>query len=207
MRLSNSSGSNHPSTVVLIFTLPSSRPVQIQVESLWVSDWTNFGESPVLSVEAKCNTCGNPNGPAFNGAFRWDWAVPFDDYGVDAYGQITFTNSYGIGGNAEGAAMGSVAVPEGTEINGIGVTGDASVQAKGFVNSDYLVQTQYQVMLYEWDIFVSGTADTMAWDMFLNLEEREEQQAYHEYFLPLQVEEVKPLSSMKSMSLALLITV
>ena len=156
---------------------------------LWVSDWTNFGESPVLSVEAKCNTCGNPNGPAFNGAFRWDWAVPFDDYGVDAYGQITFTNSYGIGGNAEGAAMGSVAVPEGTEINGIGVTGDASVQAKGFVNSDYLVQTQYQVMLYEWDIFVSGTADTMAWDMFLNLEEREEQQAYHEYFLPLQVEE------------------
>ncbi len=162
---------------------------------LWVEDWWNgqVGESPVLSVEALCNSCGNPSGPDFNGAFRWDWAVPFDDYGLDAYGSVTFTNSYGLGGSAngqagaEGAAMAHGDYEEAGAEGSIKAAGD--VQVKGFVNSEYRVQTQYQVMLYEWETEVSGTADTMAWDMYLNLEAREEQQAYHEYFLPVQVEE------------------
>ncbi len=159
---------------------------------LWVEDWTNYGASPVLSVEALCFACGDPSGPEFNGAFRWDWAVPFDDYGIDAYGEIVFTNSYGLGAGAngeagaEGSAMSHGQYTENIE-GDIKAAGD--VQVKGYVNSDYRVQTQYQVMLYEWDVETTGTADTMAWDMYLNLEAREEYQAYHEYFLPLQVEE------------------
>jgi len=159
---------------------------------LWVEDWTNYGVSPVLSVEALCFACGSPSGPDFNGAFRWDWAVPFDDYGISSYGEIVFTNSYGLGGGAngeagaEGAAMAHGEYTENVEgdINAAG-----NVQVKGYVSSDYRVQTQYQIMLYEWDVETTGTADTMAWDMYLNLEARETYQAYHEYFLPVQVEE------------------
>jgi hypothetical protein len=43
--------------------------------------------------------------------------------------------------------------------------------------------------LYEWDVDVTGGADIMAWDMYLNLEARDNQSAYHEYFLAIQVEE------------------
>jgi len=64
-----------------------------------------------------------------------------------------------------------------------------SVQTKGYVNSEYRVQTQYDITLFEWDVFVDGRADMMAWDMFLNLEARAEQSAYHEYFLSIQVDE------------------
>jgi len=158
---------------------------------LWVEDWTNFGASPVLSVEALCFACGSPTGPDFNGAFRWDWAIPFDDYGIDAYGEIVFTNSYGIGGGADGeaGAEGSaMAHGEYTENVDGDISAAGNVQVKGYVSSDYRVQTQYQVSLYEWDVETTGTADTMAWDMYLNLEAREEYQAYHEYFLPVQVE-------------------
>ena len=143
-------------------------------------------------MEALCFACGSPSGPDFNGAFRWDWAVPFDDYGISSYGEIVFTNSYGLGGGAngeagaEGAAMAHGEYTENVEgdINAAG-----NVQVKGYVSSDYRVQTQYQIMLYEWDVETTGTADTMAWDMYLNLEARETYQAYHEYFLPVQVEE------------------
>ncbi len=161
---------------------------------LWVEDWTNYGASPVLSVEALCFACGDSLGPDFNGAFRWDWAVPFDDYGIDAYGEIVFTNSYGIGGGADGeaGAEGSaMAHGQYTENVDGDIKASGNVQVKGYVSSEYRVQTQYQVMMYEWDLETTGTADTMAWDMYLNLEAREEYQAYHEYFLPVQVEEGK----------------
>ena len=50
-------------------------------------------------------------------------------------------------------------------------------------------QTQYEVTLYEWDVEVDGRADVMAWDMYLNTGVRDDQNAYHEYFLAIQVEE------------------
>jgi hypothetical protein len=120
------------------------------------------------------------------GAFRWDWSVPFESYGIDAYGQVTFQNSYGIGGASEGAAMahGEYQLDEdGT------VKAEGSVQVKGYLSTEYSVRTQYEVTLYEWDVFVDGRADLMAWDMYLNLGERETQSAYHEYFLAVQVAE------------------
>ena len=159
---------------------------------LWVEDWTNFGASPVLSVEALCLACGSQTGPDFNGAFRWDWAVPFDDYGIDSYGEVVFTNSYGVGSGADGAAGAegsAMAHGEYTENVDGDISASGNVQVKGYVSSDYRVQTQYQVSLYEWNVETTGTADTMAWDMYLNLSAREEYQAYHEYFLPVQVAE------------------
>ena len=51
------------------------------------------------------------------------------------------------------------------------------------------MQTQYNITLYEWDVDVIGSGDMVAWDMYLNLEARAEESAYHEYYLAIQVPE------------------
>jgi len=152
---------------------------------LWADEWSDWGEYPVLSVEAMTDV------EREQGAFRWDWSVPFESYGIDAYGQVTFQSIYGIGSTSEGAAMahGEYQMNEDGEMKAEG-----SVQVKGYHSSEYSVQTQYEVTLYEWDVFVDGRADLMAWDMYLNLGARETQSAYHEYFLAVQVESGQPFT-------------
>jgi hypothetical protein len=147
---------------------------------LWADEWSDWGEHPVLTVEAMTDV------EREQGAFRWDWSIPFETYGIDAYGQVTFQNMYGIGSASEGAAMahGEYQLDEAGAMKAEG-----SVQVKGYHSSEYSVQTQYEVTLYEWDVFVDGRADLMAWDMYLNLGARETQSAYHEYFLAVQVAE------------------
>ena len=152
---------------------------------LWADEWSDWGEYPVLTVEALTDA------EREQGAFRWDWSVPFESYGIDAYGQVTFQNSYGIGSSSEGAAMAHGEY----QLNDDGeVQAEGSVQVKGYLSTEYSVRTQYEVTLYEWDMFVDGRADLMAWDMYLNLGERETQSAYHEYFLAVQVAEGEPFT-------------
>ena len=150
---------------------------------LWADEWSDWGQHPVLSVEAMTDI------EREQGAFRWDWSVPFESYGIDAYGQVTFQNKYGIGSDSEGAIMAHGEYPI-TEDGAVKAEGN--VQIKGYHSNEYSVQTQYEVTLYEWDVFVDGRADLMAWDMYLNLGARETQSAYHEYFLSVQVEEGTP---------------
>ena len=109
---------------------------------------------------------------------------------IDAYSQVTFVNKYGIGSDSEGAAMihGEYKLDE----DGYEVATEGELQVKGYHSSEYSVNTQYEVTLYEWDVYVDGRADLMAWDMYLNLGERERQSAYQEYFLSIQVEEGMP---------------
>lgn len=158
------------------------RGIPAQDDKLWVTDWNDWSWSspPALSVEAIADV------EREHGAFRWDWAVPFENYGIDAYGQVTFTNSYGLGLDAEGAVMAHGEYPI-TEDGSVKAAGN--VQTKGFLSSDYRVQTQYEVTLYEWDVYVNGQAGMMAWDTYLNLEARSEESVYHEYFMSIQVEE------------------
>ena len=150
---------------------------------LWADELQDWGEYPVLSVEAITDVSRE------QGAFRWDWSVPFENYGIDAYGQVSFSNQYGIGGNAEGSVMahGEYQISEEGDVKAAG-----DVQVKGYIGTEYRVQTQYDVTLYEWDVFVNGRADMMAWDVYLNLGARDDQSAYHEYFLAIQVEEGEP---------------
>ena len=150
---------------------------------LWADEWSDWGEHPVLSVEAMTDI------EREQGAFRWDWSVPFESYGIDAYGQVTFQNKYGIGSDSEGAIMAHGAYPLSDDGD---IKAEGNVQIKGYHSSEYSVQTQYEVTLYEWDVYVDGRADLMAWDMYLNRGERETQSAYHEYFLSVQVEEGMP---------------
>ena len=72
---------------------------------LWADEYQDWGEYPVLSIEALTDVSREA------GAFRWDWSVPFENYGMDAYGQITFSNQYGIGASAEGAVMAHGEIP------------------------------------------------------------------------------------------------
>jgi len=163
-----------------------------QGEELWITDWNDWGMNPypVLSVDAYTDISRE------RGSFRWDWSVPFENYGIEAYGQISIGSQYGIGAGStagvEGSAMTAINIPDGVEINGNEVSGGANanveIQSKGYMSSEYKVQTQYNIALYEWDVDVIGGADTMAWDMYLNLEDRAEESAYHEYYLAIQSE-------------------
>jgi MYXO-CTERM domain-containing protein len=142
-------------------------------------------EGPALAVYTDTNI------ESQNGAFRWDWSLPFDNYGIDAYGEVTFTNAYGIGASAEGAVMAHGEYPI-TEDGSVKAAGN--VQAKGYVSSEYKIQTQYQVTLWRWEMEVQGSASYMDWALTLNNTDREMENAYHEYFLVMQVEEGEPFT-------------
>ncbi len=139
--------------------------------------YLEVGGDPVLAVRADTDTSEGV------GAFRWDWSVPFENYGMDSYGEVTMATEYGIGGDAEGSAVYAKKVEED------GTTAEVDVQAKGYVSTEYKVATQYQVTLYRWNTYVNGSAGYMDWELELDTSDREEQSAYHEYFLVMQVEE------------------
>jgi len=127
---------------------------------LWTDQWQDWGGHPVMSVEAHTDISLE------QGAFRWDWSIPFETYGIDAYGQVTLKNEYGLGIESEGAAVAHGEYQLDEEGN---VEAEGEVQIKGFANEEYSVKTQYNITLWEWEIFVDGRADLMAWDMYLNL--------------------------------------
>ena len=153
--------------------------------TLWSDQWLDWGEHPVMSVQATTDT------GVESGAFRWDWSLPFESYGIDAYGQVTLKSEYGLGVESEGAAM---AHGEYKMDDDIAWMAEGDVQVKGYADESYRVKTQYNVTLWEWEVFVDGRADLMAWDMYLNLSARDTQSAYHEFFLSIQVEENKPFT-------------
>ena len=153
--------------------------------TLWSDQWQDWGEHPVMSVQATTDTSVE------SGAFRWDWSLPFESYGIDAYGQVTLKSEYGLGVESEGAAMahGEYKMDDDTAW-----MAEGDIQVKGYADESYRVKTQYNVTLWEWEVFVDGRADLMAWDMYLNLSARDEQSAYHEFFLSIQVEENQPFT-------------
>jgi len=118
-------------------------------------------------------------------SFRWDWSIPFDNYGWDAYGNITMKTEYGLSVNAEGSAQKAFEYVNGVEA-------EANVQAKGFLNTDYKVSTQYEVTLWRWEVVVHGSAGQIDWQMNLHSPDREKQNAYHEFFIVMQADEGVP---------------
>lgn len=120
-------------------------------------------------------------------AFRWDWSLPFESYGLESYGQATLRNSYGVGASAEGSAMyaETYAKDETTKVEG-------KVQAKGNVSSEYNVKTEFTTELYFWETEVLGRPGEMKWSTILTDSHREEESAYYEYFLVMQAQEGVP---------------
>ena len=143
-----------------------------------VDDWyLNTGDNPVQTVSATTDISRE------NGAFRWDWSLPFENYGMDSYGQVTMRSEYGIGANAEGSAMYAQKVEKD------GAKADVNVQTKGYANSEYSVQTEYSITLWSWYTRVRGEPGEMTWNVTLDNDTKAEESAYHEYFLVMQVDE------------------
>lgn len=119
------------------------------------------------------------------GAFRWDWSIPFDSYGWDQYGNITMETKYGIDASAEGSVQKAVKLDGPVPV-------ETTVQAKGYFNTKYQVQTKYEITLYRWEVVVHGTAGQIDWQMNLHTKDRESQNAYHEFFIVMQSEQGVP---------------
>jgi MYXO-CTERM domain-containing protein len=143
------------------------------------NDWFLMASDdwPVQDVEAN----GRVNGRQ---AFRWDWSVPFDNYGLESYGQVTMKSQYGLSLASEGSAMAAKTVTD----EATGATAEASVQAKGNIGTEYSVSTNYTVDLWSWYTFVDGSPGTMNWTTVLDNTKQDEENAYYEYFLVMQVE-------------------
>ena len=146
-----------------------------------VEDWELVtDDDPVVSVTAETDTSYG------NGAFRWDWSVPFESYGIDSFGEATLKTEYGIGLNAEGSALAGETVDEdGDKVEG-------TIQVKGYVDNEFKVQSQFQISLYSWEMLVHGTPSSMEWELTLNTSLQNDQSAYHEFFLVMQADEDEP---------------
>ncbi len=121
-------------------------------------------------------------------AFRWDWSIPFDNYGWDAFGNVTMETKYGLSVDAEGSAQKAFEFEKG------GVPVEANVQAKGYFNSNYQVNTKYEVTLNRWEVVVHGSAAQIDWQLNLHSPDRETQNAYHEYFIAMQADQGVPFT-------------
>ena len=122
-----------------------------------------------------------------NAGFRWDWSLPFESYGWDAYGSVTMESSYGLNTNAEGAAM--IAYEQKESADGVTEEIEATVQSKGYMNDSFQIQTKYQITLWRWEMMVQGTPADMDWDLYLDSWDRQEQNAYHEFMVVMQADE------------------
>ena len=145
-------------------------------------------DNPVLSLHAETYN------DMENSGFRWDWSIPFESYGWDSYGSVTMASSYGLNTNAEGAAMVAYEqrIEEGSDTEGT-VTEEvaATVQAKGYMNDSFQIQTKYQITLWRWEMMVQGTPSDLDWDLYLDSWDRQEQNAYHEFMVVMQADEDK----------------
>jgi len=153
---------------------------KLRTSPLELDGWRLETGNSILYLDAESDLASQA------GSFRWDWSVPFESYGWDSYGSVTLETEYGLGLNAEGSAMTATGSDED------GMSYSAEVQSKGYLNSEYKVRTQYQVTLWRWEVMVQGSAGHMSWDMVLNSGDREDQNAYHEFFLVMQTELGQP---------------
>ena len=153
---------------------------KVRTSPLELDGWRLETGNSILYLDAEADLASQA------GSFRWDWSVPFESYGWDSYGSVTLETEYGLGLNAEGSVMTATGSDED------GVSYSAEVQSKGYLNSEYKVRTQYQVTLWRWEVMVQGSAGHMSWDMVLNSGDREDQNAYHEFFLVMQTELGQP---------------
>lgn len=118
-----------------------------------------------------------------HGGFRWDWSLPFRDYGMDAYGTIRMRADYGVGLMGNGAAQAAYQVTdEGYEV-------EVDGQTTGHLTADYNVNTNYEVTLYRWDVYTRNSARMLEWSLFLRTADREAQNADHHYFIAMQTPE------------------
>ncbi len=147
-----------------------------------------------------------PNGE--QGALRWDWSVPFQNYKWEPVKTIQMEESYSAGydisggasasadpvkiaaavatGGASAAADGATAeFKEGGFLKDI--TSKVDIQSKGYMNKKFSVSSKYSVTLYKWEMVVQGGAGHMIWNLIVSKDgSAAKDSAYHEYFVVVQ---------------------
>jgi hypothetical protein len=129
---------------------------------------------PAQRVQASVDPSGD------EGAIRWDWSIPFQNYRWEPARVIEVEQSYTAGADIEGGAMRSL-------------TEGVNIQAKGFVNARHRVSSRYTITLWRWQMAVQAGATDMDWSLIALDPEHEQDPSYHEYFLVLQSERDVPV--------------
>jgi hypothetical protein len=153
-----------------------------QEEDWWTGFWD--GNKPCQLVDVNMADMGSA------GSIRWDWSVPFQNYGWEPIGSIEVAQSYSVGFDGDAQASGNPlgAFKEGGFLKDI--TKNANIQAKGQFNKSFSVSSQYTVTLHKWQMFVQGGATHMTWNLVVAPEGSiSDDSAYHEYYVVVQAPE------------------
>ncbi len=74
---------------------------------------------------------------------------------------------------------------------------DTTIQAKGYVNADFKVSSQYTITLYHWQMLVKSGAQNISWKLILlpNAvgEEKDDESGYYEYYVVFQATRGTPV--------------
>ncbi|MFT7624860.1 MAG: MYXO-CTERM domain-containing protein [Myxococcota bacterium] len=132
-----------------------------------------------------------------HGALRWDFCVPFETYKWEPVKTMQISESYGAGysltGNADAKGKVSKQFKEGGAVADL--TANANIQAKGYINNDFKVQSQYTITLYKWQMLVSSGGQNISYKLVVlpNDKETEDESGYYEYFIVIQAERGTPV--------------
>ena len=147
---------------------------RVATEESWIDNAMLRDIGPVQQVEANVNDDGR------QGAIRWDWSVPFQNYRWEPERVIEVQQTYAAGVQAEGGAMASV-------------TEGVNIQAKGVLSANHQVKSRYTITLWRWQMLVLAGATDMSWNLVALDPAHAQDPAYHEYFLVLQAERGQPV--------------
>ena len=169
--------------------------------------WDGWGNNPA-SQSVFAEMAGN----GANGAINFSYSLPFQNYGYDvkqvnqisqgysAGVDLTATGSIGGGLGANAGAKFDIPLTEGVFLKTAvdsNTSIDGKIQSKGYFQKQYSVTSNYTVTVYNWQMAVTGGAvndndNKMMWDLFVAEEnDKEDDSAYHEYFLAVQVPQGK----------------
>ena len=133
-----------------------------------------------------------------HGALRWDFCVPFETYKWEPLKTMQIKESYGAGysltGTANGKGKASKQFKEGGAVADL--TADASIQAKGYINNDFKVQSQYTITLYKWQMLVQSGGQDIHYKMVVlphDEDQNQEESGYYEYFIVMQATRGTPV--------------
>ena len=132
-----------------------------------------------------------------HGSLRWDFCVPFETYSWEPLKTMQISETYGAGYSLDGTAnlqgKASKQFKEGGAVADL--TGDAKIQAKGYVNNDFKVQSQYTITLYKWQMLVQSGGQDIHYKLVVlpNDKENESDSGYYEYFIVIQAARGTPV--------------
>jgi uncharacterized protein (TIGR03382 family) len=129
-----------------------------------------------------------------HGALRWDFSVPFETYKWEPVKTMQIHESFGAGYSVEATAgvKGKVKAQKSFKEGAVvaDLTGDATIQSKGYVNKSFKVQSQYTITLFKWQMLVQSGGQELHYKLVLlpheNKPDSDSDSSYHEYLIVMQ---------------------